>query len=254
MSEDETDQGSRPMPKGVRAGMIKVSGKEYLPVPFRLLWMRGEKPLWGISTEIIEAAGYALVRATVTDETSRVIASAHKAITGGGKFPPVEKAETGAMGRALGAAGFGTQFGELDEEEPGVMGGIADSPVGRERENPAIKPVYPPAPTTIAEAKMQFRHAAGAIAPILGAPQTLQGTLDGMMREICVDGAPVEKVAARLECWTYATDVLRTFKERCPDARPEFILEGMQAQFHTTDPMIKWTAGMWEGLFAEQIG
>lgn len=130
MSE-ETTEHSRKMPKGVKDGMIKVSGKDYLPVPFRLVWMRDEKPLWGISTEVIEAAGYAMVRATVTDETGRVIASAHKALTAGGKFPPIEKAETGAMGRALGAAGFGTQFGELDEEEPGVMGGIADSPVSR---------------------------------------------------------------------------------------------------------------------------
>lgn len=122
---------ARVMPRAVHAGMIKVSGKEYLPVPFRVLWMREEKPLWGISTEIMEACGYTLVRATVYDENGRVISTAHKAVTGGGKFPPIEKAETGAMGRALGAAGFGTQFGELDEEEPGVMGGISDSPVSR---------------------------------------------------------------------------------------------------------------------------
>lgn len=140
MSEEaEADKSARKMPRGVHDGMIKVSGKDYLPVPYRLVWMRDEKPLWGISTEIIEAAGYTLVRATVTDEAGRTISTAHKAVTAGGKFPPIEKAETGAMGRALGAAGFGTQFGELDDEEPGVMGGIADSPVSRPRHNNSVQ-------------------------------------------------------------------------------------------------------------------
>lgn len=144
MSEEtEADKNARKMPRGVHDGIIKVSGKDYLPVPYRLVWMRDEKPLWGISTEIIEVAGYTLVRATVTDETGRTISTAHKAVTGAGKFPPVEKAETGAMGRALGAAGFGTQFGELDDEEPGVMGGIADSPVSRTRNNGNVQTQRP---------------------------------------------------------------------------------------------------------------
>ena len=147
-TEEEIDHGSRPMPKSVKDGMIKVSGKDYLTVPFRLLWMRETCPLWGIATEIMETAGFILVRATVTEETGRVIATGHKACTSGGKFPPIEKAETGAMGRALGAAGFGTQFGELNEEEPGVMGGISDSPIDRrqEAEPQRFRPGQRPAP------------------------------------------------------------------------------------------------------------
>lgn len=256
------------MPKGVREGMIKVSGKDYLPVPFRLLWMRDEKPLWGISTEIIEAAGYTLVRATVTDEAGRTIATAHKACTSGGKFPPIEKAETGAMGRALGAAGFGTQFGELDEEDTGVMGGIADSPVSRTRNNgqvqqryhadengevPNTTPTYPPKPTTLTEAKHQFRLACSAIAPIIGHPQTKVATHAVMVQCLCSFDAPLEDTPEYIDAWDYATNVLRAFHARCPEAQPALLQDAVQTHFQTDLPMVKWPAMFWDEIYTEPI-
>lgn len=286
-TEAEQDQGSRKMPQAVRAGLIKVQGGSlYLKAPHRILWMREDHPDWEIKTQIVEGgyeAGFVVMKATICNEQGRVLATAHKEEQKG-KFPFLSKAETGAIARALAIVGYGTQFGEINDDD---TDSVADAPLQRTRSNLRVEthqrpydtdangeihnlptrpplsqaqqqarqakeaPTYPPAPTTLAEAKLQFRHAAGAVAPILGAPQTLQGTLDNMMREICEDGAPVEKVAARIDCWTYATDVLRAFKERLPEATPETILIGMQAQYQTDMPMTKWTAGMWEGLFAE---
>lgn len=255
-TEDIEAAVSRRMPKGVREGMIRVSGKDYLPVPFRLLWMRIDQPLWGIHTEILEAAGYTVVRATVTDEMGRTIASAHKAITAGGKFPPIEKAETGAMGRALGAAGFGTQFGELDEEEPGVMGGIADSPVSRGNRPSNIdrdgNDTSYKAPATLADAKAAVRQAAAAIYPAMAsnvdAPLKMLTKMVGCINQ---SGEPLEDIVQSLPHWVYAHYILHTFKARCPEATPAFIFEAMKEKYKTDRPMTEWTDEMWKGLFAE---
>lgn len=272
MSSEETeDKCGRAMPKGVRDGMIKVSGKDYLPVPFRLLWLRSEKPLWGIQTEIIEAAGFVLVKATVTDETGRVIASAHKACTNVSKFPPVEKAETGAMGRALGAAGFGTQFGELDEEEPGVMGGIADSPVSRTRSNAQVQagvrppnvdangeihdgvPSRPPL-STLQQAQANFRSAARGIDERFGHASFSVDDMARMVAAICKDPSPLDIVKKYVDGWTYATNILRSFRQQFPTVKAQDIMPGMQERWQTDMPMADFTWEMWADPFPPAAG
>jgi len=116
------------MPEKLRKYLLRVQGgKYYLPAAYRLVWFRDECPDWGISTEVIEGGqetGFATVKATVHNPEGRVIATGHKTETRQ-DFPAgwVEKAETGAIARALAVAGFGTQFSpELDEEV------FADSP------------------------------------------------------------------------------------------------------------------------------
>ena len=99
------------------------SGRWYLPVDARLMWMRAEHPEWGISTDMIlfddNNLHRAIFKATITDESGRVIATATKQedLSGFGDY--MEKAETGAVGRALGMCGYGTQFmlDELDERD-----------------------------------------------------------------------------------------------------------------------------------------
>lgn len=92
---------------------IKVQGnKQYLPVPARVQWFRGEHPDWTISTSVVElqwTEGYAVMRAEVLDDTGRLIASGMKTETRKGFGDFVEKAETGAVGRALARAGYGTE-------------------------------------------------------------------------------------------------------------------------------------------------
>ena len=124
----EVDSGKRRMPESLNRYLVKVQGGRcYLPAAYRIVWFRDECPDWGVQTEIVEGgeeAGFATVKAIVCNAEGRIIATGHK--TESRKdFPAghVEKAETGAVARALALAGFGTQFSpELDE------GGMADSP------------------------------------------------------------------------------------------------------------------------------
>lgn len=92
--------------------LSNFDGREYLEVKWRLLWLRSEYPDARMTTEIVqhnEEGGFALFRAEVE-------------IPGGGKATGwgsetvrdfhdyIEAAETKALGRALAALGYGTQF------------------------------------------------------------------------------------------------------------------------------------------------
>jgi len=123
------------MPFNVRRYLIRVrGGQEYLPVAARLAWFRDEHPDWSIETEtlLLDVERQVVVfRAIVKDPNGRVIATATKMETGSDFADFVEKAETGAIGRALAMCGYGTQFApELSEgelEEGRIA--FADSPL-----------------------------------------------------------------------------------------------------------------------------
>lgn len=104
--------------KGTELPLLNLKGKEYLEVKYRLVWFREAHPEWSIETEFITVTERsAFARAVVKDEQGRIIATSHKA-EAVDNFPDfLEKAETGAIGRALALIGFGTQFcaDELDE-------------------------------------------------------------------------------------------------------------------------------------------
>jgi hypothetical protein len=152
-------QESQPFNPGEHIMQIK-SGKgsnDYLPVQWRLVWFREKCPQGTIDTEEIvvdldkefeaeayvwnadtrrsektlkRAPGYARFRAIVTDgRGGRATATKTER---GVDFPDfVEKAETGAIGRALAALGYGTQFApELNEEHR-----IVDAPVERSEDD-----------------------------------------------------------------------------------------------------------------------
>lgn len=143
--------------------------KDYLPVAWRLVWFREQCPEGTITTELLDLArseecetevsvwndatkrydkvkkvakGVAVFRATVTDGKG---ASATGTKTENAAcFPDyLEKAETGSIGRALAALGFGTQFtgDELDEGDR-----LADSPVTR-TQAPTLDPDKPSTPS-----------------------------------------------------------------------------------------------------------
>lgn len=115
--------------QGTELPLLNLKGKDYLEVKYRLVWFREEHPQWSIETEFLNMdERAATARAVVRDETGRIIATSHKAETAG-NFPDfMEKAETGAIGRALALIGFGTQFcaDELDEGDR-----IVDAPVAK---------------------------------------------------------------------------------------------------------------------------
>lgn len=125
---------------------LKTGGKltDYLPVQWRLVWFREQCPQGTIDTEEMvvdldrevtedmkvwndqskryetvtkHGLGYARFKATVTDgKGGRATATKCENAASFADF--IEKAETGAVGRALAMLGFGTQFtaDELEEQ------------------------------------------------------------------------------------------------------------------------------------------
>jgi hypothetical protein len=101
---------------------------DYLPVAARIAWFRKDNPYWSIITEVEQLGNKAVVmKATIKDMLGTVIATARKKETEIGFPDYIEKAETGAIGRALAMCGYGTlQAPEFDEQER-----LADAPVGK---------------------------------------------------------------------------------------------------------------------------
>ncbi len=92
--------------------LTDLNGRDYLEVKWRLLWLRTEHPDAVVETELVKHdAELALFRA-------RVAVPGSGEATGWGSETAddfedfIEKAETKALGRALAALGFGTQFCE----------------------------------------------------------------------------------------------------------------------------------------------
>jgi hypothetical protein len=104
----------------VKKHLIKVQGgRQYLPVAARLIGFRAEHPDWGIDTRPIALdveKQYAVFEASVYNAEGKLMAKGTKLenIRGFGDW--LEKAETGAIGRALAVCGYGTQFAPDLEE------------------------------------------------------------------------------------------------------------------------------------------
>ena len=116
--------------------LVNLNGRgEYLEVKWRLVWLRTEHPEAQIETELVRL------------QDDEAVFKARVSIPGGGSATGwgsesvgdfrdfVEKAETKAIGRALAALGYGTQFcqdHEFGQETPAGRGGqmrIVDAPV-----------------------------------------------------------------------------------------------------------------------------
>lgn len=123
-------------PKGTILPLMNLQGKDYLQVAHRLVWFREEHPDWRVQTDLHTFnAQYALVKASILDQSGNVLSQAYKTQLASGFKNFLEKAETGAIGRALALVGYGTQFcgDEFDEGED-----IADAPVVRAVPPPSI--------------------------------------------------------------------------------------------------------------------
>lgn len=117
--------------------MMKLKGKDYLQVAWRLVWFREDHPDWGINAECIEQdQDHAIFKAVICDENGSQKSSGHGSESKKDFGDFLEKAETKAIGRALAMLGYGTQFAadELDEGER-----IVDSPINREKKQEPVK-------------------------------------------------------------------------------------------------------------------
>ena len=99
---------------------------DYLPVAARIAWFRKDHAYWTIITKVEKWGDKAIVmKAIIKDVTGQIIAMARKKETEIGFPDYIEKAETGAIGRALAMCGYGTlQAPEFDEQDR-----LADAPV-----------------------------------------------------------------------------------------------------------------------------
>jgi len=92
--------------------LTNLNGRDYLEVKWRLLWLRTEHPDAVIETELVKhGGGLALFRARVAVPGAG-IATGWGSETADDFGEYIEKAETKALGRALAALGYGTQFCE----------------------------------------------------------------------------------------------------------------------------------------------
>jgi hypothetical protein len=125
---------------GTEIPLLNLRGKDYLEVAYRLLWFREEKPDHRILTDIhVLTEQYCIMRAEIRDPKSNdIIAMAHKREDKSSFADFMEKAETGAIGRALAQLGYGTQYAQdFDEGER-----IVDSPLAKNPPpmNPQARP------------------------------------------------------------------------------------------------------------------
>ena len=152
--------------------LMNLSGKQYLQVKDRLRWLHAEHPHYHISTDIHQLTPeFCCVTASITILGDRldvqtpyggIVRETLRQASGIGSETKadfrdyVEKAETKAIGRALAALGYGTQFcddfatGERADGTPS----LADAPVApRGAAAPARSVPPPPTPvgrTTVA--------------------------------------------------------------------------------------------------------
>lgn len=119
-------------PRGTVLPLIDYHGKPYLAVAHRLVWFREEHPSdWSIETEYTETEKLVCFKATVKDQTGRVLATARKFLALPAMQNKRESTETSAIGRCLALVGYGTQFCSDDLEEDPES--ISDSPTDRAR-------------------------------------------------------------------------------------------------------------------------
>ncbi len=155
-ADDRREQRTRPFIPNEHIIQVKSRDgfRDYLPVQWRLVWFREQCPEGTIETELVHldpdreteeeidtwneernqsekvvkrANGFAVFRAIVKDGKGGMATGTKSERAA--SFPDyIEKAETGAIGRALAALGYGTQF-TGDELNEGHR--IVDSPVTR---------------------------------------------------------------------------------------------------------------------------
>jgi hypothetical protein len=118
-------------PKGTVLPLTNLKGKDYLMVAYRIQWFTEEVPMFHISTHfpvLDDTQTIAQVTVVVLNEQGQAVRKAMgtKRETKTDFSDHTEKAETGALGRALIQLGYGTQYALADLDEGNR---IVDSPL-----------------------------------------------------------------------------------------------------------------------------
>jgi len=155
-----------------------VSGKEYLEVKWRLVWLRSEHPDAIIETDMVSHAENEAVFKARVEIPGGGCATGWGSEDAKGFGDYIEKAETKAIGRALAALGFGTQFcGDFDFGA--AAGRVVDSPVSV-------------APTNVTRMNVE-RSASGSD---LAATDRQRNLIQALAREQKLSGKALDELAA----------------------------------------------------------
>jgi hypothetical protein len=108
--------------------LSRVNGADYLEVKWRLVWMRDRHPNAALETELMSHVDSVAVFRAKVDLPDGGSSTGWGSESAGDFRDYLEKAETKAVGRALAALGFGTQFCP-DFEFGAAAGRVVDAPV-----------------------------------------------------------------------------------------------------------------------------
>jgi hypothetical protein len=165
--------------------LTRVNGSDYLEVKWRLVWLRDQHPDATVETELvshIENTAVFRARVAIPDAGS---STGWGSETAGDFRDYLEKAETKALGRALAALGFGTQFCP-DFEFGAAVGRVVDAPVKVANQS-----------RSSASAGRQDTTAVAAIGPDQPATQRQLRYLQAVAREAGLDGSALDERAVQ---------------------------------------------------------
>lgn len=126
----------------IQTGIIDIRGKQYQTVALRVQLFREAHPDKSLTTDmIVRDEECVVMRATIADETGRVLATGHseeyRKSSQINRTSALENAETSAIGRALAAYGFGgTEFATANE----VQNAIHQQGAGGHSQEGAVSP------------------------------------------------------------------------------------------------------------------
>ena len=165
--------------------LTRVNGSYYLEVKWRLVWLRDQHPDATVETELVSHnENTAVFRARVAIPGAGS-STGWGSETAGDFRDYLEKAETKALGRALAALGFGTQFCP-DFEFGAAVGRVVDAPVEVANQNRSSAP-----------AGRQDTTAVAAIGPDQPATQRQLRYLQAVAREAGLDGSALDERAVQ---------------------------------------------------------
>jgi hypothetical protein len=163
--------------------LTRVNGSDYLEVKWRLVWLRDQHPDATVETELISHnENTAVFRARVAIPGAGS-STGWGSETAGDFRDYLEKAETKALGRALAALGFGTQFCP-DFEFGAAVGRVVDAPVKVANQSRSSAP-----------ASRQDAASVAAIGPDQPATQRQLRYLQAVAREAGLDGSALDERA-----------------------------------------------------------
>lgn len=188
--------------------LSSIKGQEYLEVKWRLAWLRSEHPNAVVTTHLASHDGDRAIFSAQVEIPEGGSATGWGSETADSFGNYIEKAETKAIGRALAALGFGTQFC-MDFDDGPETGVLADAPVQLRRPNQR---------SGVQEAPAQYNNQMTA---------AQRAKILGMSRELGMAGSQIEELSQTVTGSTFpeltksqASRVIDSMLERKNEGAP----------------------------------